>query len=132
LRRGQQLCGHRNGHVFPERGWVLDAHQEGPGAAGFEIFQESAAAEVIAARSAPARNPKLLRFAGSDPRNRHAPSGVHPASARLTSGTPLACRLTDGPPQLRRVPPSEGYCGASTHTSLCLMRSMSFCGSNFT
>jgi len=26
----------------------------------------------------------------------------------------------------------RGYCGGSTHTSLCLMRSMSFCGSNFT
>src|SRR5215470_15256367 len=53
LRRGQQLCGGRNGYVFPEWGRLLDAHQEGPGAAGFEIFQASAAAEVMAGRPQP-------------------------------------------------------------------------------
>ena len=50
LHREQRADRHWQRELFPERRWLVDARQEGPAAAGFEIFQANA--EVMRRRNA--------------------------------------------------------------------------------
>src|SRR5262249_25738790 len=83
LRREQPSCRHRQGELFPERRWPLDADPQGPAAAESEILQEGEGSYAVSASK---------RMGSGSPRGWSAQTVLRPAcGACQKTSTAIAC-----------------------------------------